>query len=104
MGRHTTLKDVAQAAGVTTATVSYVINNTPGQTISPKTRERVLEVAAELGYMPNAHARTLRSRRISCVGVVIHKNLAVPATARWSMAYRKGSSSVATACCFSAIP
>ena len=78
MGRHTTLKDVAQAAGVTTATVSYVINNTPGQTISPKTRERVLEAVAELGYMPNAHARTLRSRRISCVGVVIHKNLAVP--------------------------
>ncbi|MBM6815769.1 LacI family DNA-binding transcriptional regulator [Olsenella uli] len=78
MGRRTTLKDVAQEAGVTAATVSYVINNTPGQSIRPETRERVLQAARRLNYMPNAHARTLRSRNIPCVGVVLRRNLAVP--------------------------
>ena len=78
MGRRATLKDVAAEAGVTTATVSYVINNTPGQSIRPETRERVLAAVEKLKYMPNAHARTLRSHDIPCVGVVIRKNLSVP--------------------------
>ena len=78
MGRRTTLKDVAHEAGVTAATVSYVINDTPGQSIRPETRERVLQAARRLNYMPNAHARTLRSRNVPCVGVVLRRNLAVP--------------------------
>ena len=78
MRRRTTLKDVAQEAGVTAATVSYVINNTPGQSIRPETRRRVLQAARKLNYMPNAHARTLRSRTIPCVGVVLRRNLSVP--------------------------
>ena len=78
MGRRTTLKDVAQEAGVTAATVSYVINNTPGQSIRPETRRRVLQAARKLNYMPNAHARTLRNRTIPCVGVVLRRNLSVP--------------------------
>lgn len=78
MRRRTTLKDVAQEAGVTAATVSYVINNTPGQSIRPETRRRVLQAARNLNYMPNAHARTLRSRTIPCVGVVLRRNLSVP--------------------------
>ena len=78
MGRRTTLKDVAQEAGVTAATVSYVINNTPGQSIRPETRRRVLQAARRLNYMPNAHARTLRNRNVPCVGVVLRSNLAVP--------------------------
>ena len=78
MRRRTTLKDVAREAGVTAATVSYVINNTPGQSIRPETRRRVLQAARKLNYMPNAHARTLRSRTIPCVGVVLRRNLSVP--------------------------
>lgn len=78
MGRRTTLKDVAQEAGVTAATVSYVINNTPGQSIRPETRRRVLQAARKLNYMPNAHARTLRNHNVPCVGVVLRSNLAVP--------------------------
>ena len=78
MGRRTTLKDVAQEAGVTAATVSYVINNTPGQSIRPETRRRVLQAARRLNYMPNAHARTLRNHNVPCVGVVLRSNLAVP--------------------------
>ena len=78
MARRVTLKDVAREAGVTAATVSYVINEKPGQTITPETRERVLKAVADLHYIPNAHARTLRSQSVPCVGVVIRKNLAVP--------------------------
>ena len=78
MRKRTTLKDVAQEAGVTAATVSYVINNTPGQSIRPETRRRVLQAARRLNYMPNAHARTLRSRNVPCVGVVLRRNLSVP--------------------------
>lgn len=78
MGKRATLKDVAAEAGVTTTTVSYVINNTPGQSIRQETRDRVLAAVTKLKYMPNAHARVLRSQDIPCVGVVIHKNLAVP--------------------------
>ncbi|SCI03731.1 Degradation activator [uncultured Collinsella sp.] len=78
MGKRVTLKDIATAAGVTTATVSYVLNDTPGQKIAPETRERVLKAARELSYVPNSAARTLRARRSQCVGVVAKKNLAVP--------------------------
>ena len=78
MGKRTTLKDVAAEAGVTAATVSYVINNTPGQTIRPETRERVLKAVEKLRYTPNVHARTLRNQNCPCVGLVLRKNLAVP--------------------------
>lgn len=78
MGKRVTLKDIAQAANVTTATVSYVINDTPGQKIAPETRKRVLRAARELHYIPSSAARALRRKRTGCVGVVAKKNLAVP--------------------------
>lgn len=78
MAKRVTLKDIAQAANVTAATVSYVINDTPGQSIAPETRERVLRAARELNYVPNSAARTLRRRQSLCVGVVAKKNVAVP--------------------------
>lgn len=56
---HPTLADVAKAAGVSAATASFVLNETPGQTISPATRERVREAARVLQYKPNASARAL---------------------------------------------
>lgn len=82
MARRVTLKDVALRAGVTTATVSYVINDTPGQTINPQTRKRVMEAVASLHYIPNAHARMLRGHTQLCMGVVIRKNLSVPRFSR----------------------
>lgn len=58
--RRATLKDVAAASGVSRATVTFVLNDTPNQTISPATRERVQRAARELGYVPHAIARALR--------------------------------------------
>ena len=88
MAKRVTLKDIARAADVTTATVSYVINNTPGQSIAAETRERVQRAARELNYVPNSAARALRRRRSGCVGVVAKKNLAVPRFSRRSAASR----------------
>ncbi len=67
MTRRVTSADVAQMAGVSRATVSYVLNDTPHQTISAGTRARVLEAAATLGYAPSAAARTLRTGRSDVV-------------------------------------
>lgn len=55
-----TARDVARAAGVSQATVSYVINDNPNQKISEETRTRVLQAVRDLGYTPSAAARALR--------------------------------------------
>ena len=59
--------DVARAAGVSGATVSYVLNATPGQSISPATRDAVLRAARDLDYRPNVLARSLRRGRGNAV-------------------------------------
>ncbi|WP_406440090.1 LacI family transcriptional regulator [Streptomyces sp. NBC_01613] len=56
-----TSADVARLAGVSRATVSYVLNNTSAVRISDPTRRRVHEAAKELGYVPHAAARSLRA-------------------------------------------
>jgi DNA-binding LacI/PurR family transcriptional regulator len=65
--RRVTSTDVAREAGLSRATVSYVLNNTPHQKIPEETRRRVLDVAARLGYAPSAAARTLRTGRSDVV-------------------------------------
>ncbi|WP_344401057.1 LacI family DNA-binding transcriptional regulator [Streptomyces longisporus] len=56
-----TSADVARLAGVSRATVSYVLNNASAVRISEPTRRRVHEAAKELGYVPHAAARSLRA-------------------------------------------
>lgn len=65
--RRPTAADVAAHAGVSRATVSYVLNDTPHQVIPEKTRERVRAAAAELGYTPSAVARALITGRSDVV-------------------------------------
>ena len=52
-----TIYDISKKAGVSIATVSRVLNNSPK--VSQKTKERVLEIINESGYEPNAYARRL---------------------------------------------
>src|SRR6186713_3075826 len=63
-----TIKEVASVAGVSTQTVSRVINERPD--VSPETRRRVQEVIKELSYQPSALARSLISQRSHTLGVV----------------------------------
>ncbi|MDR3692982.1 MAG: LacI family DNA-binding transcriptional regulator [Fimbriimonas sp.] len=64
-----TLKDIAKASGVSTATVSYVLNDGP-RPVLPATREKVQRVIDEFGYKPSAAARSLRRARTATFGVV----------------------------------
>src|ERR671927_174386 len=64
-----TKADVARLANVSTATVSYVLNNVAGQTISPQTRAAVRGAAHKLGYRPNLAARNLA---VGGSGVVLY--------------------------------
>jgi LacI family transcriptional regulator len=63
------MKDVAALAGVSAQTVSFVINNNP--VITPETRQRVLDAIAQVGYTPDASARSLRSGRSQVIGLLI---------------------------------
>lgn len=67
--KRVTQRDVAEHAGVSTAVVSYVINQGPRPT-SPAVRERVLRAIEELDYHPDGLARGLRSRRAHTIGFV----------------------------------
>jgi LacI family transcriptional regulator len=73
------MADVGRLAGVSASTVSFVLNESSGQTISPSTRERVLESVALLGYRPNRMARGLRTRRAATIGLVAEQIAAQPA-------------------------
>lgn len=64
-----TLKDVAQLAGVSTATVSYALNGK--RRISDETRQRVLDAVAQLDYVPDLNARGLSMRDSKLIGVVV---------------------------------
>jgi hypothetical protein len=58
-----TLKILSEHLGLSSATISIVLNNAPGvETIKLATRERVQEAAARLGYRPNVHAQMLGMR------------------------------------------
>jgi LacI family transcriptional regulator len=70
MHRKARLKDVAMRAGVSTATASYVLNDTPGARVAVATRDRVHAAAREVGYRPNVLARGLRTRRTRMIGFV----------------------------------
>lgn len=69
--RRVTATDVAHEAGVSQATVSYVLNDTPGQAIPEVTRQRVRAAVERLGYAPHAAARALRTGRSDVVLFVL---------------------------------
>jgi DNA-binding LacI/PurR family transcriptional regulator len=66
-----TIADVARRAGVTKAAVSFALNNQPG--VSAATRERILAIAAEVGFQPSSAARALSDGRAGAFGLVIDR-------------------------------
>ncbi|WP_405719725.1 LacI family DNA-binding transcriptional regulator [Streptomyces sp. NBC_00046] len=67
--RRPTIHDIATAAGVSKPTVSRALNGHPD--VNAVTRQRVLDVAAELGYVPSAGARALRTGRHGAIGLLM---------------------------------
>lgn len=78
MAKRATIKDVARAANVSVATVSYVVNNTPSKTLSEETRRRVLSAVQDLQYVPNTSAQRLKVSRARCIAVRLSHNLTNP--------------------------
>lgn len=71
-----TLKDIAKAAGVSTATVSHVLNGT--KKLSPETTGKVLKVIDGMGYLPNNLAKSLRRGKTMLVGVLVEDIRGIP--------------------------
>jgi DNA-binding LacI/PurR family transcriptional regulator len=69
--RRPTIADIAQRAGVTKAAVSFALNGQPG--VSAATRERILAIAAEVGFQPSSAARALTAGRAGAFGLVIDR-------------------------------
>ncbi|MCL2718805.1 MAG: LacI family transcriptional regulator [Lachnospiraceae bacterium] len=74
-----TIKEIARLAGVSTATVSYVINNT--KNVLPEKRQRILDVIEQSGYQPNHIAKSLRVKKTYTIGVLAEdiRGFTVPA-------------------------
>lgn len=64
-----TIKDIAARAGVSKTTVSFALNNP--KRISKETYEKIMEIVEELGYFPNPVARTLTTKRLGALGLLL---------------------------------
>ncbi|NLB71699.1 MAG: LacI family transcriptional regulator [Chloroflexi bacterium] len=73
MRRRITSQDVADLAGVSRTTVSFVLNNDNRFSIRPETVEKVRTAAKQLGYYPNASARALASNQTKNIGLIISR-------------------------------
>ena len=72
--RSVTRSDVAKLAGVSSAVVSYVVNDGP-RPVAGKTAQRVRDAMDKLGYVPNASARALRRGKTETIGLIIGDSL-----------------------------
>jgi len=69
MTKRATIADIAARAGLSKGAVSYALNGLPG--VSESTRQRVLKLAAEMGWRPNSAARALSASRAGALGLVM---------------------------------
>jgi LacI family transcriptional regulator len=65
------VRDVAERAGVSPATVSRVLSNS-SHPVRDTTREKVLQAAADLNFTPNLLARSLVTKKTKSIGVIVH--------------------------------
>ena len=72
MKNSVTLHDIAKVVGLSANTVSRALNNKAG--VSAETKEKISKIAKEMGYQPNAMARTLRGISSNLIGVIIDDN------------------------------
>ena len=76
--RRPTMQDVANHAGVSRTTVSFVMNHVQTSSIPEETRERVWDAVRELDYRPNAVAQNLRTRRTNVIGFLTDEIASTP--------------------------
>lgn len=71
MNKKVSLKDIAREVGVSTALVSYVLNNLKQGRISKEVAHRIKEVASRLNYRPNQLARSLKTNKTLTIGLIV---------------------------------
>ncbi len=88
-----TIKDIAEQANVSTATVSRILNNDPSLSVSGNTRKKVLEVVSELNYQPvkRNKAKSVKAKESSNIGLVLANDEAIDP---YFMSIRKGIESI----------
>ncbi len=69
--RRVSLKMLAEHLDLSPATVSFVLNNAPGRSIPPATRERVKAAAKKFGYQPSLIARSLQGLKTQTIGILL---------------------------------
>ncbi|AZA76908.1 LacI family transcriptional regulator [Chryseobacterium sp. G0186] len=69
--KRSSIKDIAKLAGVSVATVSYVLNRKEGQRISKETQEKIFEIAETINYTPNKIAKSLKSSKTKLLGLIV---------------------------------
>ncbi len=74
MAKRATARDVAELAGVSRTTVSFVLNEVPGMRISDETRQRVLDAVQQLSYHPDANARRMVTGRTNVIGFILRQS------------------------------
>ena len=74
MQKRVTSQDVADLAGVSRTTVSFVLNEDHRFAIRPETREKVIQAARTLGYVPNASARALALNQSRAIGLILTRD------------------------------
>jgi len=80
--KHVGIRDVARVAGVSVTTVSHVLNDSPHTRISDTTRQRVRDIASQLGYGPNRMAQGLRTQRSRMIGLISEEVATTPHAGR----------------------
>jgi len=69
--KRASIKDIARIAGVSVATVSYVLNKKEGQRISEDTKRKIFEIAETINYTPNRIARSLQNNKSKLLGLIV---------------------------------
>lgn len=69
--KRASIKDIARLAGVSVATVSYVLNKKEGQRISEDTKKKIFEIAETINYTPNRIARSLQNNKSKLLGLIV---------------------------------
>lgn len=69
--KRTSIKDIARIAGVSVATVSYVLNRKEGQRIGENTKKKIFEIAEAINYTPNKIAKSLKTNKSKLLGLIV---------------------------------
>lgn len=69
--KRASIKDIARIAGVSVATVSYVLNKKEGQRISEDTKKKIFEIVETINYIPNRIAKSLQNNKTKLLGLIV---------------------------------